>query len=271
MGLSLDEIDPPLDDIAFLSRSNHRVDVLTELARDERTRRDLRETTGVSRPTLGRVLDGFQERGWISNEGREYALTPLGRLLVEEFSDLMNTVETIQELSELAPRLPLEELDFDLRLLAEARITTPSPTDATAHVRREEELAECAKNIRFFCNSAHPHTVKVYRDRVVEDGQQLEAIIAGEAMDAASDDPEMEASLQDLLASERTTIYRYDGIVPVMVGLLDDTAIIQPLDDAGIPCALIETDNRVIRTWVKETIDSHQSEAEKITIDIPPN
>ena len=35
MGLSLDELDPPLDDIAFLSRSNNQIAVLEELARDE--------------------------------------------------------------------------------------------------------------------------------------------------------------------------------------------------------------------------------------------
>lgn len=74
--LSTDEPDPPLADIAFLVRSNHRVRVLEELATDERTRRGLHEKPGISQPTLGRVLDGFQEREWVDENGRAYTLTP---------------------------------------------------------------------------------------------------------------------------------------------------------------------------------------------------
>lgn len=265
MGLSLDEIEPPLDDVAFLSRSTHRIDVLAELADGRRTRRDLRDAVDVSRPTLGRVLDGFQERGWISKDGREYTLTPVGELMLDAFTDLTDVVETVQKLGELAPYLPLEEMDFDLRRLADARIVTPSATDSTAHVRREEALAEQAEEIRFLCNAAHPYMMEVYRDRVVEDGQRLEAVIAGDALDAAGDDPEMRPLLSDLTASDRTTIHRYDGSFSAMVGVLDGTAVINPIDESGLPCGLVETDDDLVRAWVEATIDAHKAEAEEIT------
>lgn len=270
MGLSLDEIEAPLDDIAFLARSNHRIAVLTELADGERTRRQLRDAVDVSRPTLGRVLEGFEERSWISQDDRHYALTPIGRVLAEEFTDLMDTVETLQELGELAPYLPLEAIDFDLRRLADARITTPTATDATAHVRREESLAERADEIRFFCNSAHPYMIEVYRDRVVEEGQRLDAVIAGDAIDAAGDDPEMRSLLEGLLASERTSIHRYDGTFSAMVGVLGETAVINALDGSGVPRGIVETDDEVVRAWVEETIDVHKAEAEEITASTLP-
>ena len=265
MGLSLDAIDPPLDDIAFLSRSNHRVDALQELADGGRTRRELREATGTSQPTIGRVLDGFRERGWIAADGDAFVLTPLGRVLTDAFTDLMDTVRTVQDLHELDVQLPFDEVGFDLESLTEARITTPSQGDATKHVRREQELAERAERVRFFCNSAHPHTVAVYRDRVVEDGQRLEAVIAGEALGAAADDSVMRGHLHDLLASDRTTIYRYDGVVDVMLGILGDTAVIQPLDEAGNPRAIIDTDDQTIVDWVADRLASYRSEAEEIT------
>lgn len=265
MGLSLEALDPPLDDIAYLSRSNHRVRVLSELARESATRGDLRDAIDVSQPTLGRILDGFEERGWLTETDRRYALTPFGRLVAEEFEALMETVETIQQLRELVPRLPLDHLDFDLRLLADARITTPSESDATAHVRREEKLARQAKRISFFCNSAHPYTVEVYRHRVVEEGQHLDAVIAADAMEAASADPTMRDHLRDILESDRSTIYRYEGHVPVMVGLMDETATIAPLDEAGVSCGLIETENDTIREWVEETIEAYRAEAHEVT------
>jgi hypothetical protein len=38
----------------------------------------------------------------------------------------------------------------------------------------------------------------------------------------------------------------------------DDTALIVPLDDAGAPCGVIETDDGVIRTWVNDEIDAYR-------------
>jgi predicted transcriptional regulator len=267
MGLSLDELDPPLDDIAYLARSNNRVNVLEELVGNDQTRRDLRDTTGISQPTLGRILDGFQERSWVTKNGRGYELTPFGQLLADELGSLMDTVEAIQQLRNLAPRLPLDEMDFDLRLLAEATITTPSPTDASAHFRREGELLAETGRLQFLCNQAQPETVERFRDWVIEGGGQLEAIISGDAIDAANADPAMGAHLHDLLGSDRVTIYRYEGPVSIMLGLLDETASIVPLDESGVPCAFIESENEAVRAWVSDTLDSHRAQAELIAAD----
>lgn len=267
MGLSLEELDAPLDDIAFLSRSNNRVRVMSELASGGRTRRELRESIDVSKPTLGRVLAGFEERDWIRSDGREYALTPIGRLLAEEFEGMMETVEATQELRDLAPRLPLEEMDFDIRLLSEARITRPTPEDASAHVRREEALLAESEQVRFLCNQAHPPTVEAYRDRVVEDGLSMEAIITGDAIDAASEDPAMRPHLRDLVESDRATIYRTDDPVSVMVGLIDDLVSIVPLDESGVPCAFIESERDPVREWVSDTLADYRAGAEAVEPD----
>lgn len=267
MGLSLDELDPPLDDIAFLARSNNRVRVLVELTDDDRTRRELREMTGISQPTLGRILDGFRQRAWVTKRDRAYALTPFGRLLADEFEALMDSVETIQRFRGFASRLPLDAMEFDLRLLAEATITAPKPTDATAHIRREGELLEQADRIQFLCNQAQPETVERYRDWVIERERQLEAIIAGDAIDAARAHPTMGDHLHDLLASDRATIYRYDGSVSIMLGLFDDIASIVPLDDNGVPCAFVESENPAVRGWVSATLEAHREEAEPVAVD----
>jgi predicted transcriptional regulator len=272
MGLSLDRLDPPLDDIAFLARSNNRVLVMDELRDDALTRRELRDRVGVSKPTLGRVLEGFEERGWVRTNGdRTYELTPVGGLLASSFDDLMDTVEATQELRELAPALPLESMDFDLDLLADATITTPSPTDASAHVRREAELLERTASVRFLCNQANPPTVEQYRDLVVDGGLELEAVITGDAIAAAATDEAMRPALEDLVACERATIHRTDDPVDVMLGLLDDTATIVPLDDTGVPLAFIEAESDPIREWVRATLDAHEAAGELLTGDgLPP-
>jgi len=275
MGLSLDELAPPLDDVAFVARSNNRVEVLETLAESDLTRRELREATDTSQPTIGRILDGFEERGWVTNEGTgnggAYRLTPLGRLLAEEFGSLLDTVGTIQTLREIAPHLPMEEMDFDLRALADARITTPRPTDATAHFRREAEVLARTDRLQFLCNQAQPETVERYHDWVVEDGGRLEAVITGDAIDAASAHRVMGRHVRELLTSGRTTIHRYDGDASFMMGMFDDTASLVPLDDSGVPCAFVESDHEAVRKWVTDTFDSYREKATQLSADDLPD
>lgn len=274
MGLSLDELDPPLDDVAFVARSNNRVDVLEALAERDLTRRALHDVTGISQPTLGRILDGFEERGWATNgrngNGCQYRLTPLGSLLAEEFGSLLAVAGTIQTLQKLAPRLPLDEMDFDLRALSDATITTPKPTDATAHFRREAEVLDNTARLQFLCNQAQPETVARYRDWVVEEDGHMEAVITGDAIDAALAHSVMGPQLREMLATGRASIHRYDGDVSFMTGMLDDTASIVPLDDSGVPCAFVESDNDAVRAWVAATLDSYRDESVPLSADVVP-
>lgn len=266
MGLSKDELDPPLDDIAFLARSNNRIAVLDELARGDRPRRELREATGVSRATLGRILEGFETRGWVvstgSGNGNDYSLTPIGAVVVEAFTDTMATIETVQKLRDLAPQIPFDELGLDPRDLADVEITTPSPTDATAHARRERELLARTDSLEFLCNQAQPETVEQYRDWAVQRNRELEAIIAGDAIDAAMADESMAAVLDDMLSADGVTIHRYDGPISVMLGRFDDTASIVPLDDSGVPCAFIESTDDTVLAAVADTMERYRERAE---------
>ena len=253
-----------VDDIAFLARSDHRVDVLTELTDGKRTRRELRDATGIIQPTLGRVLNGFENRGWIEKNGSTYTLTPFGAVLAEQFGEMAAVVETMRLFRDVSQWLPLDEMDFDLRRFGHARITTPSRTDATAHLRREEEFAGNAEHLRHLCSSSFPPSIKSYRDRIVENEQQFEAVITADALDAAGADPETAEWVRDIAGADSATIYRYDGPVSYQLGVADDTALIVPLDNAGAPCAVIETEDDMIREWVIDELDAYRSRSTRL-------
>lgn len=265
----------PLDDVAYLARSEHRAEVIETLTPDGWTRRKLHEETGISQPTLGRILSGFEDRGWITENGtengREYALTPLGQLLTEEFDTLLDTVRTIRQLREVGEHLPFEEMGFDPSLLRDAKITTARPDDALAHMRRQDDVAEQSDHVRTLCSSFSPSAVQAQRDRILGGEQTGEAIVAGDALDTLTADDELVTWLADLIESDRVTMYRYNEPVPVMLSLFDDAAGIIPLDDDGLPYgAFIETENEEIRTWVGDTLDEYREEAERIRVsDLP--
>lgn len=257
----------PLDDIAYLARSGNRVTALARLADGPMTRRKLHDETGISQPTLGRILDGFEARDWATcdrTNGRTYALTAFGELVAEEFDDLLTTVGTMQRFRAVADRLPLEDMDFDLRRFADAEITFPSPTDATAHMRREDELIAEADSVRFLCSSSYGPGIKSYRDRIVGSDKEFTAVITADALDAALADEESSGWVRDLADAHNVTIYRYDGPLELILGIIDEAVSLVPLDDTGVPLAFIESRDAVVRSWAEATLDDHQERAEAL-------
>ena len=260
----------PLDDIAYLARSTNRVAALTRLAEGSHTRRELHEATGISQPTLGRLLDGFEDRGWATldrTSDRTYELTPFGEVLAAEFDTLRRTVGTMQRFRALAPHLPLDGMEFDLRHFADATITFPSASDATAHLRREDELIAEADSVRFLCSSSYGPGIKAYRDRMVGSDVAFEAVITADALDAATRNDESAEYVHDLAAADNVTIYRYEGALSIILGLIDSVVSIVPLDESGVPIAFVESQNEAIRSWVEAEFEAHRSAAEPVAVD----
>ena len=260
----------PLDDVEYLASSGYRVEVLEALADEAHTRPELRDSTGIPQPTLGRVLAGFEERGWIERDGQQYRLTGPGSMLAEDFAELLETVETVQDLAEIRGRLPIEEMDFDVRLLREARITVPRPPDVFAHMRRGEEIVRDATRVRTLVSTFMLDTLPKQREWVLERGQHEEVIMAADAVDGLVSQPEAIGTVREVLASENMRVYRYEGEIPVGLTLADDVAVITPYDERNVPCALIETENETVRAWVARTLDEYRDRATEVTVEDLP-
>ncbi|MFC7225839.1 hypothetical protein N0B31_00355 [Salinirubellus salinus] len=253
----------PLDDVEFLARSAHRVHVLETLHRGATTRGDLRDRTGIAQATLTRTLDDLVERRWARKRGRVYELTPLGVVLAVEFADLLETVETMQRLQSLAEWLPA--FPFDLRLLADATVTLPTDTDVLAHVGRVERLLDGADSSWVLAGSVFHESLERQHRRSTGRGQRQVAVLSAAALERARSDPELRQLAADLLASGCVDVYRYDGTVPVMLGLVDEVALVAPLDESGVPRGLVESTDPTVREWVATTLREYVEGAEPVT------
>lgn len=265
-------MDPhtPRDELEFLVRSKHRLSVLEQLADEPATRRDLEDRSGISQPTLGRILGHFEERGWATHEGRTYRLTPFGDVLAEEVVDLLETMEMLGRFHEVAPHLPLDEFGFDLRQFRHARITLPRADDVLVHIRRGGALLEAGDAVRTLSPSIYPEMLRVLRDRLRVRDQLQEAILSGAALDAVLDDPELVSWTREILDAEGVSIYRTEEPIPLPMGVVDDTAFLIPLDQRDIPCALVESENDRIRSWVVERLDGYRDRGSEVTVaDLP--
>ncbi|WP_458208120.1 helix-turn-helix transcriptional regulator [Haladaptatus sp. NG-SE-30] len=262
----------PLEDVAFLARSAHRVNVLEALAEGPLSRPKLHEETGISQPTLGRILGSFEDRNWVEHQRPDYALTPLGELLVSEFGDLLDTVETIQKLGDVVRQLPTDEMDFDIRTFADATVWTPDPGDTLSHIRRMETTWLDADRRRLLGSTLGPISFDERKERARRDFDRLqemevETIVSRSLLEQGMSDPEIRRMTLEAWDSEQMKAYLYDGHIPLLLTIADDTAMLAPTDENGIPTAVVETENETIRSWVETRLDEYREQSVEMTVE----
>lgn len=235
----------PLDEVAFLANSANRVDVLSILDDDAHSRRELVEVTDASRPTVGRVLGEFEQRNWVSRDGRLYELTPLGRMVMNAFDNVLSVMETEQNLRTAVEWIPTERIDFDLELFTDASVSTPEPGASHQPINRFIELVKGAGSARGFgiatlapksaetlfqkaCSGMD--TEIIYPSDVLEDNLQSTPDIARNAINNGTLRPMVHEDLP-------CGLYIFDNHV-VIGGYNRDTGVLRVVLDTDAPEAL---------------------------------
>ena len=139
----------PVDDIGYLTRSEHRVHALVALTVRPRSRSELWEMTGVSSSTIRRTLSEFEERNWIRKDGYRFETTELGAHVASAMADLIEQFETERALRDVWEWLPGEECGFTLEMCADAVVTVADADDPYAPVNRFLSLVRETDRIRF--------------------------------------------------------------------------------------------------------------------------
>lgn len=258
-----------IEELVFLARSRHRVALLGALSREERTRRELQESTDISQPTLSRILGDFEQRRWVSNEHNgAYTLTPLGSLLASAVEDLLAVLESSTRLAALADALPLDRLGFDLRHLATASVTTPSEGDTLAHMRRFDELVKNAKTVQVFSNvltCAPGHGTAEVHMEFLADVDEL--VVTATAVRSGVDDPALRRWLENRIDAGELVLYRYDDSAAFLLGCFDETVGIVPVNEDGMPAGLIDTSAAPVYEWSQQTFGELKRGATRLASD----
>lgn len=252
-------MDAPLEDIAYVARSPNRPAVLSALDEGPRTRRELDEETGASRATLARILGDLEERRWIERSGDHYVITALGRLVAEEFAALIDTMDAVESIRDVAHLLPTEG-SLDLRAFADATVTRPDPADPTAHLDRAHEHVAGADSVDILATLALPRIARVAAERLQRGELSFEATIpAGFARDLTPD-ADVRASFRDIVDGGGT-IRLVEETIEHNVLVADDTVVLWLCDDEGDDQGVLVTDDERVREWVERQIATYDDVA----------
>ncbi|MFC6976160.1 helix-turn-helix transcriptional regulator [Halomicroarcula sp. GCM10025709] len=254
-------MESALAEIEFLALSPNRVTVLSALAAGHHTRSELADRTGASQATLGRILADFEDRAWVRRESGGYVATATGRLVAEGFDDLLGIVETERDLRGIVDYLPTDAIDFDLRELAAATITTPTQTRPNAPLQRLVDMLSDADTVSAFSHTFNDQSLGAVQEQVREHGQTFRGVFSRTAIETLADDPGLRDRLVALLSADGAEIRLREERIPLAAMVTDDVVFLLLRDEDGILRAGIDTDAGAVRAWADETFDHYWSTA----------
>lgn len=258
---------PPLDDIEYLARSEHRVTALTALARRPQSRADLLTMTGVSQSTIGRTLRAFEERRWIRRDGRHYEATQLGAFVAAGIEELIERLEAEQKLRDIWHWLPTETSGITVEMCSDAVITTAESDDPYRPVNRFLSLLRETDRFRFvgFDLALLEPCMEELCQRII-DGMEAEIIDPPNVVEyVRSTHPERSI---EALESGNLTLRVHDDLPPYGIGIFDDRVAISGYDpDSGTVRVVIDTDTSEAREWAESTYRSYRRENPTVALE----
>lgn len=250
----------PLEDIAFLARSESRVAILQELRGQSLDRRELETETGIPRSTLGRALGDLEERGWVEQGDRTYQTTTAGDLVLDRFVPLLETMGGLRTLDDAVDLLPIEDMGVEVRHLSDATVVTPTELQPTEPYDYHIEVLRDTDRLAVVARTAPPPVVTTVHDEITAGRLEATVVLDESYLETLATDDEILGKWEDI-ADRPTSILRHHGPIPYMLAVLDETVHLWPCDDEGDTWGLLEVENAALRRWAEETISEFCEEA----------
>ena len=251
----------PLDDVEFLARSDHRVTVLTALARRPQSRADLQTMTAASTSTIGRTLREFEERQWISKDGHQFEATQLGAFVAAGIKELIDRLETEQALRDVWQWLPTEASGFTIEMASKAVVTDAKADDPYGPVNRFVSLLRKTNRFRFVgYDVALLEPCKDELRRQILEGMRTEIIDPPSVAKYILSTYKEHCS--ETLESGNLTVRLHENLPSYGLSLFDDRIAISGYNaDSGTVQVLLDTDAPEAREWAELTYEFYRHEA----------
>jgi len=256
-----------VEDAQFLAGSPLRLRILgLLLERGVAEKRELRAEIDASRTTIQRNLVALEEERLIKEvENSTYSHTPIGELVIEEFSNLLDTLELARQWKPLVRWLPAEDGNLDPRVFESAEIVLASEHDPYATVNRHVEAVQSAESIRALLPQIGKQAAETAGRRVNGGELQVEIVFEQSTFDALLEDPHYADALETHIRSPGGAVLAYPGRIPYYLGLIDDLVQVGFADEEGIPRAMVESDAPEARAWAERTYERFRSRSTEAT------
>lgn len=250
-----------LADIAFLANSENRVAVLRSLLDGPHARHVVQERTGVSRVTLGRILDELVGRRWITRRGQVCEVTPLGEWVVEAVTRLAETLTAERRLRDVFEWFPDPGYGFHVSHLADAEITRISPADASAPITALVQQLAGGGTVRAFSFAITSQFLAACWRHALDGDIDFHWVFTTAVLDVLQANAAMARQARELLESGRAAFYHHPGAVPYVVVITEAAANLRLADRDGAATALIRSTDPTVRAWAETAFEAYREAA----------
>lgn len=261
--------DAALEDVAYLSRSRNRVDLLSVLTTGPHNRRDLVEATGASRPTLRRILNEFGERDWVERTADgDYVATAKGEHVLGAFEPLVDAMDAVRTLDDALEWLPTGAHSIGIQHFGDAAVRRSRPTSPMSGVDHLHDRLPGTAAFRCLTHIAPPVEVaEAVLERVDSGLMTAEFVLTGELVGYLRDRSDRRARWKALV-EKGATVRRYDGRIPCNLFVVDGTTFVGNSHSEGErACELIESPDGTVRSWALGVIEAHREDARRLDAD----
>jgi predicted transcriptional regulator len=263
--MSTQSMASPLEDVEFLSRSEHRVDALRALREGPVDRDDLRAATDASKATVARLLNELEGRNWVVREGQQYELTDSGEFVAEEFLRLVDRVETEHALRNVWQWFPTHLSGCTMSLFADA-VVTPPESNPYEPLPRNAEILESASTLRLISKRTPKPGTHDLVLRTTAAGMEAELNYPSTVIDYMLDVVDRSV-IEAAAESGRLTILEHDSLpTDAAIGLYDDRVVVWPRDDEGTVRIMVDTDAPEAVDWGESLYEEVRADARPVDI-----
>lgn len=258
--------ESPCEFLRFLARSPNRVTVLGAVASDAVVSRpELQLATGIPRSTLSRILGELGDRGMVSKVGHRYKVTPFGGFVADRLDSIVDSIAVVQRLNGLLDQLSDSHADLGFTSQTNSEILTATSADPRAPVRRFTDLLHSASHVRLVLSVAIPEMLE--EDSTIRSGKSTFEIVIPSSVLKADDALDWSRRFRPVLASGVGTVFSYDGDIPYLAGMVDETAVVGLTNNAGTIRGYVETDDEHVQSWANMTVEAYVRNSDRI---LPP-
>jgi len=254
-----------IEQVRFLAASEHRVAALELLGASSPSPAQLREELDVSRATVHRTLDSFEEFGWVRRGEDGYRATAAGRIVFRRFDDLRETVAAVDSLSEF---LAAFELAHDLPLpLDDDDVVASTPTDPHAAVEYfVGAVPTDADRLRALLPTVIPAFNRAC-EPLVEEGASVQLVLAQSAAETSRESyPE---DFAQALALDSLSLSISPESFTFSLSVFDETVFLGGHDDEGHLQVCLRSTDDDLREWALSVFGRYSETAG--TVESTPN
>lgn len=258
---SRQQVTPP-EPLEFLVGSWNRFVVLNALVLASQTRADLQDRTGVSRPTLSRILSALVDRGWVQRRNAEYEATRQGEVIASEVAQFVDNIETADQLDAALEWLRTERFGFPLGYLEDSHVLTPTPRNQTGPLRALEDRIDSTTEMRVLATGVTYEVVDAICQACLAGDLQLECVLDENALQGTRTHPELAAMFAEMVELGHCEAYYYDGDADLLAyNLVDDVVLFCGISGDGLPLGILVAEHDTVRSWAVFNFEQRKADA----------